>query len=215
MSAVVVDLAGDLEWGEFEIPDSTVPVALATLNVEPTRARTVLVRFPAGWERPGMGWYTCAEEMVVLDGTLEMNGNAFGAGDWGYVPAGLVRVDSLARTEVLVVARFDGPARWTSGYPGEGKPNGRSPLRRTLEPGASEVDSPFGAGRAWRLRRGSADTAWLLDAPPADRPAPCEAELLALGSRTWALVPAGEAPPRLEGLCFCRTVSANADQEEP
>jgi len=215
MSAVVVDLAGDLEWNAFEIPDSNVPVRLSTLNVEPTRARTVLVRFPAGWERPGMGWYTCAEEMVMLEGTLEMNGKTFVAGDWGYVPAGLVRVASVARTEVLVVARFDGPARWTSGYPGEGKPNGRQPLRRPLAPTAGAVDSPFGAGRAWRLRRGSIDNTWLLDAPPHDAPAPCEAELLALDARTWALVPAGETTPRLEGLCFCRTVEASADEEEP
>src|SRR5436309_515203 len=124
---VVVELDGDLDWADFEIPDSSVAVRLATLRKEPSRARTVLVRFPEGWERPGAGWYSVSEEMVFLAGTLEMSGEVYRPGDWAFVPSGTARSHTVAKSEVLTVARFGGPARWTAGSPTDGS-NGRAVL---------------------------------------------------------------------------------------
>jgi hypothetical protein len=201
----VVDLDGELDWVDFEIPEANTPVRLFPL---PSRALTVLVWFPEGWKRDAMGRYSASEEIVFLDGTLEMSRETYSAGDWAYVPAGVTRVGTAARSEVLTVARFDGPARWYSGSPGEGSPNGRSLLRGSLDPTGDAVNSPLGAGRAWLLRRGAGEEAWLLDAPPAGEVASRSAELVALEPRTWASVQAGERFPGLEGLCFCRTVKA-------
>ena len=200
LAPVVVDLAGDLDWVDFEIPASNPPVRLATLRVEPSRGRTVLVRFPAGWERPEAGSYSCAEEMVLLQGTLEMSGARYDAWDWAYVPRRAERAATRARSEVLALARFDGPARWNA----EASQAGEI-LRRGLEVGPGALPSPLGEGRAWSLRRGAADSTWLLDAPPAGEVAPSAVEVLALRSRRWASVRAGEPLPDLDGLCFCRT----------
>jgi hypothetical protein len=206
--AVVVALDGDLDWADFDIPDSSAPVRLATLRKEPSRARTVLVRFPRGWERPEAGWYSVSEEIVFLAGTLGMSGEVYTTGEWVYVPQGTARSHTVAQTDVLTIARFGGPARWNAGYPSDGT-NGSAVLRRALSPAENAVGSPLGAGDAWILRRGSADATWLLEAPAAGGSAHFNAELLALGSRTWAFVPAGAPFPDLEGLCFCRTFDSD------
>jgi hypothetical protein len=203
--ADVVHLDGDLDWIDFEIPESNLPVRLVRL---PSPALTLVVRFPEGWRREAMGRYSVSEEIVFLDGTLEMSRETYRAGDWAYVPAGTTRIATEARSEVLTLARFDGPARWHSGSL-EGSPNGRSLLRRALGPTGASVESPLGAGRAWRLRRDAGEESWLLEAPPAGETAPRSAELTSLGSRTWASVSAGERFPALEGLCFCRTVETS------
>lgn len=205
--ATVVDLDGDLQWLDYEIPNSSTPVAVAILREGPSRARTLAVRFPKDWERPSAGWYSAAEEFVVLAGTLEMNGEIYKAGDYSYVPAGTTRVGSLARSETLTVARFDGPARWNPGSAGDTD----SLLRRELSAGSDAVASPLGDGRAWLLRNGADGSAWLLDAPAAGSASPCHAELVALDARTFTFVPAGARFEDLEGLCFCRTFDGEGD----
>lgn len=204
----VVDLDGDLEWTDFDIPRGTSPVRLATLRVEPSsQARTLLVRFPIGWARPARGYYSSAEEMVLLEGVLRMCDETYRAGDWVYVPAGTPRWETSAEASVLALARFDGPARWTDGGASSG-----APQRRELAPGPDPSPSPLGAGRAWLLHRGDDATSWLVEAPEEGRPAPVDAELLAPGSRTWAWVPGGEALPGLDADCFCRTFEATGER---
>lgn len=110
---MITYLGQDLDWRAFAIPQSTPAVAMAVLN--PGRQggpSLALVRFPAGWGRPGSGHYTCAEEFVVLEGELEVSGDVFGAGDRGWFPAGRGRTASRARQDTLALAWFSGPARW-------------------------------------------------------------------------------------------------------
>ena len=107
------DLAA-LDWEPFEVPGGSVPVSVSRLHADPeTRAVTLVVRFPAGWQRPEAGAYSAAEEVYLLDGSLEMNGTPYGAGTWFRVPAGAVRRHTASPGGAVALARFDGPARWT------------------------------------------------------------------------------------------------------
>jgi hypothetical protein len=202
----VVALGGDLDWQGFEIPGGSAAVRIALLRVEPeTRARTLLVRFPDGWRREIAGAYEAAEEFVVLEGILAMSGATYREGDWAYVPRGLMRRATVASPSVLTLARFDGPARWIA----QAEEGRTAPaLHRALVPEGEAVASPLGAGRAWPLRRGELESAWLMERPEPGRPAPLDVELLDLGARVWAWVPAGAALPHLAGPCFCRTFGA-------
>lgn len=192
-----------LVWSDFDIPGGSATVRTALLRYEPsTRARTLLVAFPAGWERTACGYYDSAEEMVVLQGTLRMGGACYPAGSWVYVPAGSVRRTTSAESEVRALARFAGPARWV-----ECEPDRDGPPARTapLDPNGGAGPSPFPDGRAWLLRAGLPDSAWLIEAVGAGAPAPRDSELLCLESGAWAFVPAGEPLPDFTGPCFCRT----------
>jgi hypothetical protein len=195
-------LGNDLDWQDFDIPGSNMPARVVTLRVErPSRARVLFVRFPPGFERTVSGWYEAAEELLVIEGGLEMTGETFHAHDWALIPAGEPRRATKALPEMLALARFDGPARWNEGAQA---PNPAGAVRARLEPQTLDAASPLGAGHARMLRNGE-PSSWLLDAPPAGAPSPIDAELFALSSRTWAWVEQGEPLPALEGLCFCRT----------
>ena len=111
-----------------------------------TRARILLVKFPEGWARTQNGFYTSAEELIVLEGTLEMSGLTIIAGDYGYFPAGWLRHDMRAPTEVLAFARFAGPARWTLGDDGSGDHTLRS--LATTHP---DHETPTGVGLSTTL----------------------------------------------------------------
>jgi hypothetical protein len=189
MSVTVVDLDGDLDWTEFQIPGANMPARVVTLYVErPSRARSLLVEFPEGFRRDSEGWYECAEELVVLEGGLQMSGETYGPNDWAWIPAGAVRTATVAQPRMLALARFDGPARWHQVAP----PRDAELSRR---------EQLGGSGRT--LRRGDHISEWL-DAPPVS-PMDRDIEILGITTRTWARVPAGEPFPALEGPCFCRT----------
>jgi hypothetical protein len=188
--AVVVDLAGDLDWNAFEIPGATIPARIVTLHVDPSRARSLLVEFPEGFRRDVEGWYECAEELVVIEGGLEMSGQTYRPNDWAWIPAGAPRTATAAKPSMLALARFDGPARWH-----EGSAPSTGPVRRDVL-----------GDRARVLRRGAQESTWLTEPPSGV--ADSDTELLAIESRTWARVPAGATFPALEGPIFCRTFPA-------
>jgi hypothetical protein len=204
MSSVVV-LGDDLDWQDFDIPGANMPARVVTLRVErPSRARVLFVRFPEGFERKVSGWYEAGEELLVLDGGLEMTDETYHALDWALIPAGQLRKETKAIPQMLALARFDGPARWREG---EDAPSPAGSVRSRLETQTLDAASPFGAGHARLVRSGEPST-WLVDAPPAGTTSSIDAELFALDSRTWVWVDAGELIPALEGLCFCRTFAA-------
>jgi hypothetical protein len=200
----VIDLASGVEWTHFDIPGGTEPVAMALLHHDPeTRARTVLVRFPEGWNRNGWGSYVAAEELVMLEGDLAMNGARWVAGDWAYVPAKGARRSMSSESGALVFARFLGPAKW---LPNEG--DDVSFERRALASAVSDapVPSPLGVG-AWPLRRDDAGSAWLAGGL-AGGCVEVPVEVLALRSATFEVVPAGGTLPSIAEPCFCRIQGA-------
>ncbi|WP_296601403.1 hypothetical protein [Nocardioides sp.] len=70
--------------------------------------RRILGRFPAGFERSVPGGYLAAEEFVVLDGELELEGELFGRGTLSVVPAGYPRTHMRSPQGALVLAWFGG-----------------------------------------------------------------------------------------------------------
>lgn len=72
----------------------------------------LLVRFPAGWERPEEGCYDVLEEFVILDGWLEMSGRRWSQGSYGLVPAGALRARTRSDGGALALAYFPGAPGW-------------------------------------------------------------------------------------------------------
>lgn len=201
--ASVLTLDDDLDWAPFHIPASTAGVHIAVLRLEPaTGARTVVVRFPPGWARPGTGSYTAAEEFVVIEGVLEMSGHRFEPSDWAYVPRGAARHRTRTPDGALAVARFSGPTRWLA------ETTGTAIVRGRVECGAPEAAraDPLGTGgRAWLVREGDPDSGWLVEPGSSRAPSDLDAEVVSVAVRTWAWVPAGAPAPALDAPWFCRT----------
>lgn len=191
-------------WRAFDIPGSAPAVSLARLDVEASKAFTVLVRFPVGWHRAGPGYYDAAEEVLFLSGGFRMSGQEYAAGDYGWFPAGYERIESASDTGALALAWFSRPYEWTEHD---------SPERDAARAGAlglrwSDLPpsaSPLGDGTAARLLRTGTDrTVWMLDHVPAGTPAPAPAALLSLPEPHWTTVAPGDPLPALAGPAFCR-----------
>jgi hypothetical protein len=167
-------------WRELRLPGADRPVGLLPLHDEGRGGPSVqAVDFPPGWSRPGEWHVPCAEQFVVLRGSLTLSGVEVRAGDHAVVPAGALRAATTAGPGgCLAVAWFAGPPRWRSGSDGAGPPEvNRRPLT-----GLTVVD---GAGRGVALESG-------LTGP---------ADVVTLDGR-WLWVPSGVpvpvvAPPAL------------------
>lgn len=105
------------DWLNLTIPGSDRPVQMHVLHADPASGASVaMVRFPAGWGRPGIGIYAVAEEFVVLEGSIRI-GQQFSAGDYVYLPPRTVREASFTEHGAVVVAWFSGRPVWTPGAP--------------------------------------------------------------------------------------------------
>jgi hypothetical protein len=182
---VIVDLRGGrLDWRAVPIPAASPLVRLARLHVDAaSRATVSVVEFPPGWSRAQLGHYGCAEEFVVLDGSLVVSGVRYAAGDYAYLPPRVPRSASRSETGCLTVAWFSGPIHW---YAGRG-PSSTEPPRALRLPVAD----------ASRPEDHTGGTAYGASAAPAD-PAPTTTDLLWPGAARWCLVPAGATPPPVD-----------------
>ena len=192
------------EWAPFDIPGGNAAVQMALLDHDSvTRARTVLVRFPAGWTRGEAGSYVAAEDLVLLEGTLRMNGALWQAGDWAFVPARGLRAQMLTDDGALAYARFLGPAKWLRDE-GEGAPFQHRSFDDIVS-GAPSASSPSSFGsRAWRLRADELGESWLVERVAAGARAERRTEVFELESRRYAVVEAGGELPTIDGRAFCR-----------
>ncbi|NVI92765.1 cupin domain-containing protein [Actinomadura sp. BRA 177] len=110
---MITHMPRDLEWHPYTIPGSAPQVELARLRANrETGSFLALVRFPAGWARPGSGHYRCGEEFTVLEGELQVSGVTYRAGDAAWIPAGRERHDSRSDAGAMALAWFSGPAEW-------------------------------------------------------------------------------------------------------
>jgi len=73
-------------------------------------AFSAILRYPTGWRAAQQGACFLDEELYVLNGTLKIDGLAYDAGDYAYLPAGHRRgtMECAARADVLTF--FDAPA---------------------------------------------------------------------------------------------------------
>lgn len=174
------------------MPDASSDVRSVLLHRDPvTRARTLAVEFPSGFTRPVAGRYQVGEEVVVLAGELRLTRLPLAAGDWAWLPAGLLREDFSSPGGCLVLAWFSGPADWQraprehrQGPPARTEPLGTRP--RPLRGGAAG-DGP---GRSALVAAGAEVTG--------------PAELLSLADSGWRWLPAGQRQAAGPGLAFAR-----------
>lgn len=181
MATDLVDLRVDdhKNWQELTLPGSETPVRMRRLHVDPeTKASVSVVRFPAGWHRPVTGHYTAAEELVVLEGAIEVVAE-HRAGEYVYLPPRTVRTDTRCARGALVIAYFSGVPQWIEGRPDvpppaapvHGRPAG------VMRDGAAEARGSFRA----------------VEQLPAE-PLPADSDILHLADLTWEWVPAGTVP---------------------
>lgn len=98
----------------------TVPMAGASTGITSallrldarTRARTLVVEFPAGFSRAESGRYQAGEEFLVLSGALEIAGLNLMAGDWAWIPPRVLRGDFSAPGGAVVYAWFSAGNEW-------------------------------------------------------------------------------------------------------
>lgn len=106
----ILDLTVDPEaWREVRMPGANLDLALVPLASE-GEAFTIMGRFPPGFERAARGGYFAAEEVLVLDGYLELEGVRYVPGDLTFVPPNYLRTHLSAPEGCRVLAWFGGPA---------------------------------------------------------------------------------------------------------
>jgi hypothetical protein len=96
-------------WREVPMPGANLGLELVPL-ASAGETFTILGRFPAGFDRPTRGGYLGAEEFLVLDGFLEIEGQRYARGDLTFIPAGFLRTTMQAPEGCTVLAWFGGPA---------------------------------------------------------------------------------------------------------
>lgn len=188
-------------WRSVPIPGSAPPVGMARLGLAAGPAFSALVRFPAGWARPGSGVYDVAEELLFLEGAFRMSGEDHGPGDYRWLPRGFVRDASSSPTGALALAWFAGPPVWTAGADEHTTVDG---VVRAHHPGGNETGSPLGTGTARRLRHGPEHDTWIVGEVTVGAPSPASAELFSLPDRGWSQVARGGPLPALDGPLLCR-----------
>jgi hypothetical protein len=143
-----------------------------------TGAATSLVRFPPGLRRDALGCYPAAEELVVLDGSLDFAGRTFAAGDYVYVPPRVQRTPMASPRGLLVLAWFSAAPTWltdpTEAVPGEVG-------HAVLTPGV--------------LRPPSADVPGATQVESVLQPADIDRDVLDIPTGRWCFLPAGAAAP--------------------
>lgn len=178
-------------WQPVEIPGTRVAVELWRLHADSASgANVAVVRFPPGWTRPRSGHYMAAEEMVVLQGAVDVAGLRT-AGDYVYLPPRTLRPPSGSETGCVVLAYFSTLPQWMDGPPGT-PPSGtpvhkRKDLRGTLRTGTPEVPGSF------RVM-----VAMPAEAQPVDR------DVYWPESGHWEWLPGGSEPTLLTGPAYVR-----------
>ncbi len=101
--------ASDQSWREVPMPGANLGLELVPL-ASSGETFAILGRFPAGFDRPTPGGYYGAEEFLVLDGYLELEGQRYSRGDLTFVPANFLRTQMIAPEGCTVLAWFGGAA---------------------------------------------------------------------------------------------------------
>jgi hypothetical protein len=203
-----VFLDDTLDWRTFDIPRADRPVRIVRLHRDESEASTLAVRFPAGWTRASSGSYASAEEFVVLEGALEMNGERYSEGTWVFVEARARRFETRVARDTLCVARWSGPAAWRDAEGVEMPIDGISVRDVTF-------DTTIGGLDARVLRRSADGTSFVAPAGAAGVAAATDMEIVDLSSAAWYRVGAGVPLPGSDGPRVCRTFSQSEGERTP
>ncbi|HVB46719.1 MAG TPA: hypothetical protein VNF47_28970 [Streptosporangiaceae bacterium] len=108
----IIDLLGTA-GRPVPMPDANSDIRSALLHRQPaTRARTLIVEFPAGFCRSACGRYPAGEELLVLSGQLSLADLHLTTGAWAWLPPRFVRRNLTAEHGALVYVWFSGGNDW-------------------------------------------------------------------------------------------------------
>jgi quercetin dioxygenase-like cupin family protein len=135
-----------------------------------SKAVTTILRYPAGWSLDQEHYLDSDEEFYVLSGTLVMNGESYGEGDYAYLPAGYPRHSMTSESGADVMTFFEGPHNRVAGPAPNGFYNGTNLVQRiptkSVEWGSAtdpKVMAPGVKRLGLRKDPNTGDTTWLLD----------------------------------------------------
>ena len=181
MSAVAF---ASLDWSAVVMPGSNAPVRLARLPRAGDAAFRAFVAFPAGWTRPEAGHYAVAEEFLVLDGDLALNGTTWRAGGYAWIPANRMRSVLRSESGSLVFAWFASAPHWIPGEASDSAPANDVVFAHWRDAPERGLGS---AGSGRRLRAGPEHDTWIVERRHAAAlVAPgTKCETLGLRDRAW------------------------------
>lgn len=152
----------------------------------------ILGRFPAGFARPVPGGYAVAEEFLVLDGALELEGTTVEPGALCFIPAHHPRAPMRSPAGCTVLAWFAGPPVFRPAAELTSSPSAAVAML-TVGPAADGGSLLLTSETDWRI----ADARRLQDAePPVD--------VVDLARTWWARVGAGRGTPVPAGPVLAR-----------
>ena len=176
-------------WVRAVLKGTEVEVELVVLHHDPVSgAATSLVRFPPGLRRDTLGCYPAAEELIILDGSLEYAGRIFAAGDYVHVPPRVQRTPMASPNGLLVLAWFSAAPTW---------------LTDPAETVAGEVG--HAALTPGLLRPPSADVPGTTRVDTALQPADIDRDVLDIPTGRWCFLAAGAPVPAAPGPFVTRT----------
>jgi hypothetical protein len=76
-------------------------------------AVSLLVRYPSGWQAPNAGCLSTAEELLVLDGTLEFDGRRYQQDCYGWFPPGCRHSIRAAPYGAVALTFYAAEPAWT------------------------------------------------------------------------------------------------------
>ena len=104
-----------LPWSEGLNAGARQGVESKTLSVDDeTGAASVLIRYPPGWTA-GAGYLEADEEIFVLEGSLEINGQTYGEYGYGHLPAGYARQGFSSQSGAVAITFFSAAPIWSTG----------------------------------------------------------------------------------------------------
>lgn len=161
-----------LPWRDGLYTGARPEVRSKVLSIDDSgRDASTIVRYPPGW-RASAEHLTCHEEFLVLDGTLEINGTAYGLHTYGFLPAGYVRTSAAAPDGATVLTMFHDAPNVVAGTPAA--PHDPALLVERIDPLGMDwdpglVDPQLSAGVAIKPLRTdpyTQETSFLYMSPP-------------------------------------------------
>lgn len=101
--------AQELPWATGLYGAGRTDVEAKTLSFDETSgASTMILHYPAGWSRSAAHHVDVHEEILVLDGSLEINGRTYGPYCYANLPKGYSRSSASSANGAVVLTMFSG-----------------------------------------------------------------------------------------------------------
>ena len=110
--------ARSLEWQNRDFACFSPDIETKILSLDQdTGAASVILRIPAGWKHNGPRWLNADEELMVLEGSLEINGKSLDMDCYAFLPAGSERRHAASLNGASIIAFYSKTPEWLSQKP--------------------------------------------------------------------------------------------------